>query len=58
MMDKESKLKSLIEIEVLRQLDHPHCTKMHDCFEEEDHLWMVLEMCEGGELLTLIRSHT
>ena len=51
-------MKALIEVEVLRQLDHPYCTKMYDCFVDVDHLWMVLELCEGGELLGLIKMHT
>jgi serine/threonine protein kinase/Ca2+-binding EF-hand superfamily protein len=35
---------------VLAQIEHPHIVKMHECFEEKGYLYIVLELCRGGEL--------
>jgi len=39
-----------VERSVLSQLEHPHIVKMHECFEEKGCLFIVLELCRGGEL--------
>lgn len=39
-----------VERSVLSQLEHPHIVKMHECFEEKGCLYIVLELCRGGEL--------
>jgi serine/threonine protein kinase/Ca2+-binding EF-hand superfamily protein len=38
------------ERSVLAQIEHPHIVKMHECFEEKGYLYIVLELCRGGEL--------
>lgn len=38
------------ERSILARLEHPHLVKMYECFEDKDHLWIVLELCRGGEL--------
>jgi len=38
------------ERSVLAQIEHPHIVKMHECFEEKGFLYIVLELCRGGEL--------
>mmetsp|Transcript_66830 Transcript_66830/g.105719 ORF Transcript_66830/g.105719 Transcript_66830/m.105719 type:complete len:657 (-) Transcript_66830:87-2057(-) len=38
------------ERSVLAQIEHPHIVKMHECFEEKGCLYIVLELCRGGEL--------
>eukprot|EP00931_Biecheleriopsis_adriatica_P024438 TRINITY_DN15228_c1_g1_i1.p1 TRINITY_DN15228_c1_g1~~TRINITY_DN15228_c1_g1_i1.p1 ORF type:complete len:623 (-),score=119.13 TRINITY_DN15228_c1_g1_i1:94-1920(-) len=38
------------ECMLLSQLEHPHIVRMHECFQTETHLHLVLEMCHGGEL--------
>lgn len=38
------------ERQILAQLDHPHIVKMYECFEEKNTLYLVLELCRGGEL--------
>lgn len=39
------------EIEILRFLDHPNIVKLIECFETDRLCYLVLEYCEGGELL-------
>jgi serine/threonine protein kinase len=38
------------ERSILAQVEHPHIVKMHECFEEKGYLYIVLELCRGGEL--------
>jgi serine/threonine protein kinase len=38
------------ERSILAQIEHPHIVKMHECFEEKGCLYIVLELCHGGEL--------
>ena len=38
------------ERSVLARIEHPHIVKMHECFEENGYLYIVLELCRGGEL--------
>jgi len=35
---------------LLGRLNHPHIVKLHESFEEEMRLYIVLELCRGGEL--------
>ena len=39
------------EVEILRVLDHPNIVNLIQCFETERLCYLVLEYCEGGELL-------
>lgn len=38
------------EIEIMRKIDHPHCVKLFETFEDELHVFMIFELCKGGEL--------
>uniref|UniRef100_A0A7S1ZH63 Calmodulin n=1 Tax=Trieres chinensis TaxID=1514140 RepID=A0A7S1ZH63_TRICV len=38
------------EIEVLKQLDHPNIVRAIETFDYSDQLFMVLELCSGGDL--------
>eukprot|EP00466_Bigelowiella_natans_P019627 jgi/Bigna1/44148/e_gw1.89.34.1 len=39
------------EIEILRSIDHPNCCQLRDAFHTRSKVYMVLEFCEGGDLL-------
>ena len=39
-----------LEIQILKQLDHPNIIKLIDIFEDEKYLFLVIELMEGGEL--------
>mmetsp|Transcript_54295 Transcript_54295/g.152924 ORF Transcript_54295/g.152924 Transcript_54295/m.152924 type:complete len:568 (-) Transcript_54295:95-1798(-) len=44
------------EIELLKQLDHPHILRMYSTFEDEENIYMASEICTGGEFFdTLAR---
>mmetsp|Transcript_145013 Transcript_145013/g.250980 ORF Transcript_145013/g.250980 Transcript_145013/m.250980 type:complete len:919 (-) Transcript_145013:112-2868(-) len=38
------------EINIIRKLDHPNIVRLHETFEDDTHIFMVLEGCLGGEL--------
>ncbi|OEH76491.1 CAM CDPK domain-containing protein [Cyclospora cayetanensis] len=39
------------EIEVLKSLDHPNIIKIFEVFDDYHNVYIVMETCEGGELL-------
>ncbi|KAI9103081.1 STE/STE20/YSK protein kinase [Phlyctochytrium arcticum] len=43
------------EISILSQLDSPHIIKYHGSFTKGSSLWIVMEFCQGGSCLDLMR---
>jgi calcium-dependent protein kinase len=39
------------EVEVMRVLEHPHILKLHEAFEDDKYIYIIMELCMGGELL-------
>lgn len=46
------------EIAVLSAIKHPHIVCLYDVFDEAEHVYMVLEMVQGGELLDRLIQKT
>ena len=44
------KVKFMKEVEIMAQLDHPNILKMFETFEDNQYIYLVTELCEGGEL--------
>ena len=40
----------LEEIEIMCQLDHPNIITLEEVYESDDHIYLVEELCHGGEL--------
>jgi len=40
----------MTEIEIMRRVDHPHCIKLHDVFEDDKLVYLVQDLATGGEL--------
>jgi calcium-dependent protein kinase len=38
------------EIEILQDMDHPNIVKMYEYLEDEKRIYIVTEICKGGEL--------
>ncbi|KAH7436627.1 hypothetical protein KP509_05G028600 [Ceratopteris richardii] len=55
-VEKSQKSRVLQEVRTLHSLDHPNVLKFFAWYETSAHLWLVLEYCVGGDLLTLLRQ--
>ncbi|XP_076940148.1 CDPK-related kinase 5-like [Bidens hawaiensis] len=45
------------EVMILKELSrHVNLVRFYEAFEDNDHVYIVMELCEGGELLDLILS--
>lgn len=42
------------EVKILQQLDHPNVIKLYEYFEDEVNVYLVCELCTGGELFDRI----
>lgn len=47
----------LAEVEILRTLDHPNILKVYEYFEDQDHYYIVMEYCEGGDIFDKIERN-
>lgn len=52
--EKAHKLKVMNEVRILQNLDQENIVKYHAWHKTRNHLWLVLEYCPGGDILTLI----
>lgn len=43
-----------IEIDILKDVDHPNIIKLYETFEDQLNVYLVMEVCEGGELFDRI----
>jgi len=44
------------EVEIMRVLEHPNIVKLHETFEDDKYIYIVMELCTGGELLDRLLS--
>ncbi|CAD8207616.1 unnamed protein product [Paramecium octaurelia] len=42
------------EIEIMQNLDHPNIIKLFESFEDQRNIYLVMEICTGGELFDTI----
>jgi len=42
--------KFLLEIELMKLMDHPNIIKLHETFQDARNVYLVMELAEGGEL--------
>ncbi|ODN75912.1 hypothetical protein L202_05897 [Cryptococcus amylolentus CBS 6039] len=52
---KKNKTKLWAEIKLHQMLAHPNVVRFDDCFEDEENVYMVLELCHNGSLMDLLR---
>ncbi|XP_002734025.1 serine/threonine-protein kinase PLK4-like [Saccoglossus kowalevskii] len=45
------------EVEIHCQLKHPSILELYNCFEDNNYVYLVLEMCHKGELNKYLKSH-
>lgn len=46
------------EIKVLKSVDHVNIIKVFEIFEDADHVYIAMELCEGGELFEKMQNNT
>lgn len=56
-LNKKLQESLLSEIEILRKIDHPNITRLHETVETPGRIYLVLEYCTGGDLSTYIHRH-
>lgn len=39
------------EVAIMKVLDHPNIAKLFETFQDDDYLYLVMELCSGGDLL-------
>jgi len=44
----------MTEVKILQTLDHPNVIKLYEYFEDADNVYLVTELCSGGELFDRI----
>merc|ERR1719354_768522 len=44
------------ETEILRKVNHPNCVRLLDVYETPNSLYLVTEICHGGEVFTAISN--
>ncbi|GJD07320.1 Serine/threonine-protein kinase plk-2 [Galdieria sulphuraria] len=54
---KESAKQKLIsEIRIHRELRHRHIVKFESCFEDQENVYIVLELCPNGSIMDMVRQ--
>lgn len=38
------------EIQIMKMMDHPNIIKLYETFEDRQHIFLVMELCKGGDL--------
>ncbi|KAH9848815.1 Pkinase-domain-containing protein [Lenzites betulinus] len=52
---KKAKTKLWAEIKIHKALNHPNIVRFQECFEDEEHVYMTLELCHNGSLMDMLR---
>ncbi|KAH9991935.1 kinase-like domain-containing protein [Russula vinacea] len=51
---KKAKTKLYAEIKIHKALDHSNIVRFLDCFEDEENVYMTLELCPNGSLMSML----
>lgn len=44
------------EIGIMLEVDHPNIIRLQEVFHSDDHIYLVMELCSGGELLNRLNA--
>ena len=45
-----------LKVKMFSDLNHPNILIFYSWYESRNHLWVILEYCPGGDLLSLIKA--
>ena len=45
------------EVDMLKEVDHPNIAKFFECYQDQQNFYMVLELCEGPDLVKVVEAH-
>ena len=51
---EEMRSKIMNEVELMKRLDHPNIVKLYEFHEDEFNLYLIMDLCTGGELFESI----
>ncbi|KAF9007069.1 hypothetical protein BDQ17DRAFT_1324325 [Cyathus striatus] len=43
------------EIKIHQSLSHPNIVRFYDCFDDDENVYMILELCPSGSLMDMLR---
>lgn len=55
-VEKTQKPRVLQEVRTMHALEHNNILKFYAWYETSNHLWLILEYCVGGDLMSLLRQ--
>lgn len=55
--DMKEQQQCVQEIELQARLDHPNILRIHEIFEDSEHVHLVLSECKGGDIVDLLDWH-
>ena len=56
-MDKSDMELAKVEIDILKISQHPNIIKLYDVFENENYIYIIMEYCSGGDLLSYFEHY-
>ena len=57
-MSEKEKVRLQYEINILKNLSHPHIVRLLEVFEDKQYIYLVQELCEGRELFEEIQKRS
>jgi len=57
-MSPHASVRLSYEIDILKNLDHPNILRLYEVFEDSKYIYLVTELCNGGELFDEIVSRS
>lgn len=55
-MHQDDKARLQYEIDILKNLNHPNIVRLFEVYEDDNHIFIVTELCEGRELFDEITT--
>ena len=56
-MDKSDLELAKVEIDILKISQHPNIIKLYDIYENENYIYIIMEYCSGGDLLSYFEHY-